>query len=120
MARVTSRLARSCTRLRWLALVRRAAARCRVGAAAQRALQCRKITPYRQAQTTRISVHPEINDRSTSSSHHTASPSIRQDLTFEMAHVGGLSAGNGRQGSAERLIRGLNEDMPRKTMQACR
>jgi hypothetical protein len=50
--------------------------RCRV--AAQRTLQYRKIAPYPQAQTTRIRWrchHPEIDDRRTLSSQHTASPS---------------------------------------------
>jgi hypothetical protein len=82
VARVTFRLARSCTRMRWLALGRRVAAKCRVGVAAQRTLRYRKITPYPQAQTTGISVAlqpPEINDRRTLSSQHTASPSMLQE-----------------------------------------
>ena len=53
---LTSRLARSCTRLRWLALGGGGAARCRGGVAAQRRLERRPITPYPPAQTTGISV----------------------------------------------------------------
>jgi hypothetical protein len=73
VARATFRRVRSCTRWRWLALGRRVAARCRVGVAGQRILQCRKITPYPPAQTTGISVQPEIIDRRPCQSQQTAS-----------------------------------------------
>jgi hypothetical protein len=102
--------ARSCTRLRWLALGRRVAARCRVGVAAQRTLQCCNITPYPPAQTTGISIHPEINDRRTLSSLHTASPSIRQISCSHASPVGGNGALIGRHGGTKPSGRGMVAD----------